>query len=1535
MPSRPAHRLLLAAVFGLTAVAAPLASAAEPADAMGAVLDRLGALLPAIRAIEPMPARGEALHPLGQDIRVALHSVRQAERFAAAGQMVKAAGKFQEVLDAPDVSVLMPVGRGAHLPLWRYCMTRILTGPEGLLKAYRASYEASARKMLDTAEAARETAALWGVVHRYGATNAALDALDVLAAVELERGRALAAARVLRTRLAVGRASKRMPPRLLAKLAVALARAGHGDELRELAAAVRAHRLDTPVEAEGKTWKLPRFVAALVTSLPQAPERGWGGVAPRPSALLWQVPLGPQPPSRTPRRRSRRRRRPEPVRIRLAGPSPLVHNGVVYCPTADEIKMVDLATGRVLNTVALGASEPSPAGSPAAERLAPPRGTGVVAPALHLGRAGAAVVVASPATYTKRGRPFGVTLIHAGRLSALRLPGRGAEGSPLWSLSTRSERAEDTFRLVSSPAAAHGIVAVGARLSQNETRAVLLGYDAATGRMLWRTHVATGSWIDPGQTRSRSLDSARPALHGGLAYYASDQGTVAAVDLADGSPLWLAQYEQSVPMECKLRTVGGEETSITAPPNRPILAGDTLFVLPADSEHLLALDAATGAVKWRRKRSHDGAVALFLLAADNQRVILSGSAVFRLDARTGVLVWRSVPLDSFPVGRAVLASDYVMAPVEGSIAMIDIRATGRLAEPVRWKTWRRDRVGSGNLTLLDGRLLVARNDSLSLFAGANWGDVLRARIARQPEKPKHHADLAVLHAGAREWTKAAAAFEKARALQRARGESTAATDASLADAYRNVAAGLEDAGRWAEATQVLAKALKLTADKPGTSRTALLHLRKARGHARSNDPKAALRTLHDVLGRFGDVTLRIPDGLFPGMHGVTARADVVATLQIASVVKEHGAETYSEYEAAAKAAAEPGRPALRVIERWPNSTVAAAFRLAEAQKAAQEQRFAAAAGKLLEAQQLCPGHDADRVKSLLSELAAARELRRRRPAPAKPGRTPRLLWQVSTKGLRTYKETVADLAATTAGRYTGERLLLANGKSLRAHSVADGKFVWETGTGWLGVRYQAAAFPPAGAPSAVLEIIEVLAGQPAEKAGMKAGDLLLSFDGLPIRRRNDLIQFCATTQPGRKVKLEIARGERRLTLEVVIGRRPTASRSVPFALQVFPQEFVRVVGVEGKHIIADVDLALLWIRREDGRIERRSIIGPYTDRMTSFRRRGGRPVMGDGVIIAPTPNGTLECFDLTGRRRWSVDMAAFDRKANLPRIVRVLPLPGRIAVITFVPDAGETEFTPALTLLDALSGATLFRKDLPPSQSPDACDVMAAGKNVAVFVPPSPDRHNGVLAAYDPPANKPVWTTRLRQGSDAKRLDRPRIYPPTATGDKFLMQAGPSALLAVDRASGAISWQARVQGVIRHVTPTKDRAFLVYARRRNARLPSFAIACVRLADGKVLWDKVIFREGFPRTIDAVPFARVSGGRLVLVVHIVNQLGLHLARPVVAVLGTEDGVLFGMIGMGGTRRYNVRGGKWGSVERRKDGVIGLITEAGLIGLSFDE
>lgn len=99
--------------------------------------------------------------------------------------------------------------------------------------------------------------------------------------------------------------------------------------------------------------------------------------------------------------------------------------------------------------------------------------------------------------------------------------------------------------------------------------------------------------------------------------------------------------------------------------------------------------------------------------------------------------------------------------------------------------------------------------------------------------------------------------------------------------------------------------------------------------------------------------------------------------------------------------------------------------------------------------------------------------------------------------------------------------------------------------GWLGVSVQniseklAIYFGLSGKEGAL--VIKVLKDGPAEKAGLKDGDVILSFDGRKIKNVQELVKLAGNAEVGTKVKLGILRDKKQKEIEVVTGPRPVES----------------------------------------------------------------------------------------------------------------------------------------------------------------------------------------------------------------------------------------------------------------------------------------------------------------------------------------------------------------------------------------------------------
>jgi len=98
----------------------------------------------------------------------------------------------------------------------------------------------------------------------------------------------------------------------------------------------------------------------------------------------------------------------------------------------------------------------------------------------------------------------------------------------------------------------------------------------------------------------------------------------------------------------------------------------------------------------------------------------------------------------------------------------------------------------------------------------------------------------------------------------------------------------------------------------------------------------------------------------------------------------------------------------------------------------------------------------------------------------------------------------------------------------------------ETKRGWLGVRIQEvtkeiAEVEKLKKPQGAL-VASVGENSPADKAGVKAGDIILEFDGKKIDTMRKLPKVVANTKVGKSVQLKIWRNKKSITKKLILGR---------------------------------------------------------------------------------------------------------------------------------------------------------------------------------------------------------------------------------------------------------------------------------------------------------------------------------------------------------------------------------------------------------------
>jgi Do/DeqQ family serine protease len=100
--------------------------------------------------------------------------------------------------------------------------------------------------------------------------------------------------------------------------------------------------------------------------------------------------------------------------------------------------------------------------------------------------------------------------------------------------------------------------------------------------------------------------------------------------------------------------------------------------------------------------------------------------------------------------------------------------------------------------------------------------------------------------------------------------------------------------------------------------------------------------------------------------------------------------------------------------------------------------------------------------------------------------------------------------------------------------------------GWIGVEAQ--EITPEIADSFRLSstngvlIAGVLRGGPAEKAGLKPGDILVAIEGRSVKDPNSMLNLVAALVPGKPASIRLKRDNKDIEVQVAVGKRPVQQR---------------------------------------------------------------------------------------------------------------------------------------------------------------------------------------------------------------------------------------------------------------------------------------------------------------------------------------------------------------------------------------------------------
>ena len=203
--------------------------------------------------------------------------------------------------------------------------------------------------------------------------------------------------------------------------------------------------------------------------------------------------------------------------------------------------------------------------------------------------------------------------------------------------------------------------------------------------------------------------------------------------------------------------------------------------------------------------------------------------------------------------------------------------------------------------------------------------------------------------------------------------------------------------------------------------------------------------------------------------------------------------------------------------------------------------------------------------------------------------------------------------------------------------------------GWIGVGLQnldtdlSKALGAGVAKGVVLR--EVYPDTPAQRAGLKTGDVLVQLDGKPVGDSDALVRVIGSHRPGEKVALDVIRDGKHKTITVALGERP-------------PEESLQSgkLSTEPPETPSAPELTALGIRvLEGGAVGAEDIKGVVVTEVEDGSPADGRLRPGD-VLVQVNHADVAHTEDLEKALKKNPDAALFVVRRGESQVLVVVPL---------------------------------------------------------------------------------------------------------------------------------------------------------------------------------------------------------------------------------------------------------------------------------------
>jgi outer membrane protein assembly factor BamB len=270
-----------------------------------------------------------------------------------------------------------------------------------------------------------------------------------------------------------------------------------------------------------------------------------------------------------------------------------------------------------------------------------------------------------------------------------------------------------------APVVKDGRVLIAAtRVEAGQTITAIHCYPAHADRApqaIWRRDVCSTSELHGNARRWRHH---LLTVAGSLVVYASHSGAIIALDAQTGRQVWAVRYPSQG--GTTFAADGSDTFGWTRDLAPCVHAAGRLYVAPADYDHVLCLDPATGSLLW----DHSEIKIVHVLGVARDRLICTlPHGIRAMDAATGVDIWQMPDLGTSlkTQGRGFLADDLVFWPTSEGLKVLEVddgQQSSSFVSDVLTAKLPLERLG--NMAYANGCLVVAGLEELDIYLGAAY-----------------------------------------------------------------------------------------------------------------------------------------------------------------------------------------------------------------------------------------------------------------------------------------------------------------------------------------------------------------------------------------------------------------------------------------------------------------------------------------------------------------------------------------------------------------------------------------------------------------------------------------------------------------------------------------------------------------------------------------------------------------------------------------------------------------------------------------------